>query len=177
MKNFKEMNNEEIKEEFIKWFGEDKWEEEETLSFVEQLLWIVCDEYLGIEPIPIVFEEVPGNISVLDIKLQCIKLNPKYKDDKVILVAAAVHELEHWYQILYVSCMDTPKAKRWRDELENYISDANHNMNVLQEIEIDAEAFTEVILDNEFGITYRNPNPTLQELIDEYIRSKKILEE
>ncbi len=73
--------------------------------------------------------------------------------------------------------MDTPKAKRWRAELENYISDANPNMNVLQEIEIDAEAFTEVILDNEFGITYRNPNPTLQELIDEYIRSKKILEE
>lgn len=62
-------------------------------------------------------------------------------------------------------------------ELENYISDDNPNMNVLQEIEIDAEAFTQVVLDTEFGITYRNPNPLLQELIDKYIRSGKILEE
>lgn len=177
MKEYKNINNKKLKNEFIKWFGEEKWEEEDTLAFVQQLLLMVCDEYLGIEPIPIIFEEVPGNISVLDVKERCIKLNPKYKDDKVMLVAASVHELEHWYQILYVSNYDTPKAKRWRLELENYISDKNPDMNILQEIEIDAEAFTQVVLDTEFGITYRNPNPLLQELIDKYIRIGKILEE
>lgn len=174
MKNYKDISNEELKEEFIKWFGEEKWNEEEMLFFIDQMLWIVCNEYLGIEPIPVIFEEVPGNISVLDTQLHCIKLNPKYKDDKVILVAAAVHELEHWYQLLYVSNMNTPKATRWKKELDNYISDKNPDMNVLQEIEIDAEAFTEIILDCEFGIKYINPNPILQALIDEYILNHKI---
>lgn len=177
MKEYKNINNEELKEEFIKWFGEEKWEEEETLAFVQQLLQMVCNEYLGIDPIPIIFEEVPGNISVLDVKQRCIKLNPKYKNDKEMLVAASVHELEHWYQILYVSNYNTPKAKRWRLELENYISDKNPNMYILQEIEIDAEAFTQIVLETEFGITYRNSNPLIQKLIDKYIRSEKILED
>ena len=168
------MNDDEIKEEFIKWFGEEKWKEEEILNVIQHVIIDISNEYLGIEPIPVVFEEIPGNISVLDIQLQCIKLNPKYKDDKVTLVAAAVHELEHWYQLLYVSNCNTTKAKRWRKELENYINETNPNLNVLQEIEIDTEAFTEVILLCEFGIKYQNPDPMLQTLIKAYINNGKI---
>lgn len=176
MKDYKNMTNEELKEEFIKWFGEEKWEEEEILEFIQEVVFNICSEYFNISPIPAVFEYVEGNISVFDNKLKCIKLNPKYKDDKVTLVAATVHELEHYYQLLYVSNCNTPKAKRWLKELNNYISgEKNPTGNVLQEVEIDAEAVTQVILETEYGIRYRNPDPNLQEIIDLYIKSGKIL--
>lgn len=175
MKNFKDMSNDELKEEFIKWFGKEKWEEEEILEIMQSIVFDVSREYFHIEPIPVVFEEVQGNISVFNIKEKCIMLNPKYKDDKVTLAAATVHELTHYFQLLYVLNYDTPKAKRWKEELSNYINDKNPIGNVLQEIEIDAEAMSEVILETEYGIKYKNSDPLLQDLIDEYIRSRKIL--
>lgn len=177
MKDYKNVSNEELKEEFIKWFGEEKWEEEEILEFLQGVIFDICREYLGITPIPVVFEEVPGNVSVFDNKLICIKVNPKYKYDKVTMVAAVVHELEHYYQLLYASNMDTPKAKRWKKELNNYISGENDPVgNVLQEVEIDAEAFAEVILSCEYGIEYKNDNPYIQSLVEKYIRSGKLIE-
>lgn len=177
MRNLKELTDEELKEEFIKWFGEEKWEEMEILPFIEELLSMVCNEYLGIDLIPVVFEEVPGNVAVLDTKLECIMLNPKYKHDKVTLVAAAIHELEHWYQIFYASTFDTPKARRWKYELEHYADISNPVDYVFQEIEIDAEAFAQIVLETEFGIKHKNSNPVMQELIDNYIQTRKILEE
>ena len=77
------VTDEELKKEFIKWFGEEKWEEEEILEFLQGIIFDVCREYLNIEPIPVVFEKVPGNIAVFDNKLICIKVNPEYKYDKV----------------------------------------------------------------------------------------------
>lgn len=167
------MNN--IKEEFIKYFGEEKWAESEILEAISDIADNICIEYLGLQPIPVIFEEIPGNISVLDIKEKYVKLNPKYKNDFVTLVSALAHELEHYYQLVYVSTNDTPKAKRWKRELNNYITDQNPNENELQEIEIDAEAFAYVYMITELGIKYQNPNPKLDILIQEYISSKKIL--
>ena len=177
-KDYKNMSNEELKIEFIKWFDEEKWEEEEILEFLQGIIFDVCREYLNVEPIPVVFEKVQGNIAVFDNKLICIKVNPEYKYEKVTMVAAIVHELEHYYQLLYVSNIDSPKAKRWKDNLNNYIKgEIDPIGNVLQEVELDAEAFAEVILDCEFGIQYRNPDPILQEAIDRYIRSGKLIED
>lgn len=167
------MNN--SNSEFIKYFGKEKWEEGEILYVINEIAGNISRDYLGLEPIPVIFEEIPGNISVLDIKEKYIKLNPKYKNDLITLIASLSHELEHYYQLVYVKSYDTPKAKRWKLELENYITDQNPNGNELQEIEIDAEAFAKVILITEFGIEYHNPNSMLDWIIDEYIKSKKIL--
>ena len=177
MKDFSKMTNEEFKEEFIQWFGEEVWEEQEILGFLDEVVFDICLNYLFCDPIPVIFEEVPGNISVFDNKLQCIKINPKYKEDKVTMVAALIHELEHYYQILYASNYDTPKARRWKKELQNYIAEGNPLGNILQEIEIDAEAFSQVILECEYGIKYKNPDPVYQLVIEEYIKSGKLLEE
>ncbi len=177
MKDFTEMTEEEFKEEFIKWFGEEVWEEQEILGFLDEVVFNICENYLNCEPIPVIFEKVPGNISVFDNKLQCIKINPKYKEDKVVMVAALVHELEHYYQILYASNNDTPKSRRWKKELQNYITEVNPLGNISQEIEIDAEAFAQVILECEFGIHYKNPDPAYQLVIEEYIKSGRLLEE
>ena len=65
MSKFKDMTKEELKQEFIKWFGEEKWEEQEIIDFLEGIVCDVCREYLGISPVPVVFEKIKGNIEQL----------------------------------------------------------------------------------------------------------------
>lgn len=171
------MTEKELKEEFVKYFGEELWEEEEILGFLQNVLFEVCHDYLGmVHPVPVLFEDLNCNDSILDLKNECIFLNRKNKNDKLLLMASLIHEATHLFQIAYAATNDTPKAKRWRKELESYINDSNPVGNVLQEIEIDAEATAQVVLSCEYGLIYKHSDETIQSLIDEYILSRKILE-
>ena len=161
-----------LKEEFIESFGEDKWNELEILQPLQEAVDLVCREYLGIEPIPVVFEALPEDVARYDFKLEAIILNKKYKDDYIELLDGCLHELEHHWQRLYIANNNTPKALRWKKEFENY--DKYHQ---IQEIEIDACAFSQVILSCEFGLSYKHPNQYIQLLIDDYINSRKILKD
>ena len=80
--------------------------------------------------------------------------------------------LEHHWQRLYIANNNTPKALRWKKEFESY-----DKYNQIQEIEIDACAFSQVILSCEFGLRYKHPNQYIQLLIDDYINSRKILKD
>ena len=159
-----------IKEDFINAFGKEMWEEQELLDELQKYIDKVCKEYLGIDSIPIVFETIKGDISRYDFKLQAIILNRKYKNDYVELLDSCFHELEHHWQRIYISNNDTPKAKRWEKEFKNY-----NREDQTQEVEIDAYAFSQVILNCEFGLTHKHPDPYIQYLIDDYINSRKIL--
>ena len=161
-----------LKEEFIESFGEDKWNELEILQPLQEAVDLVCKEYLGIEPIPVVFEALPEDVARYDFKLEVIILNNKYKDDFIELLDGCLHELEHHWQRLYIANNNTPKALRWKKEFENY-----DKYNQIQEIEIDACAFSQVILSCEFGLSYKHPNQYIQLLIDDYINSRKILKD
>ena len=46
-----------LKSEFIKYFGEEKWNQENTLSKLWPIQLAICKD-LGIEPIPVVVEEI-----------------------------------------------------------------------------------------------------------------------
>ena len=159
-----------IKEDFINAFGKEMWEEQELLDELQKYIDKVCKEYLGIDSIPIVFETIKGDISRYDFKLQAIILNRKYKNDYVELLDSCFHELEHHWQRIYIANNDTPKAKRWEKEFKNY-----NREDQTQEVEIDAYAFSQVILNCEFGLTHKHPDPYIQYLIDDYINSRKIL--
>lgn len=159
-----------LKKDFIESFGEEKWIELEKLKPLQDAVDLVSREYLGIDSIPVVFEKIEGDISRYDFKLQAIILNSKYINDYEELLDSCLHELEHHWQRLYIASKDTPKARRWKHELENY-----NRLDVTQEIEIDAYAFAQVILSCEFGIIKHNPVRELQYLIDDYINSKRIL--
>lgn len=161
-----------LKEEFIESFGEDKWNELEILKPLQEAVDLVCNEYLGIEPITVVFEALPEDVARYDFKLEAIILNNKYKDDYIELLDGCLHELEHHWQRLYIANNNTPKALRWKKEFENY-----DKYNQIQEIEIDACAFSQVILSCEFGLSYKHPNKYIQLLIDDYINSRKILKD
>ena len=159
-----------LKEEFIKNFGEELWDEQDMLKQYQEIIDLVSKEYLGIEPIPVVFESLDEDISRYDFKLQAFILNRKYKKDQIELMDSCLHELEHHWQRVYIANNDTPKAKRWKNELEYY-----DKHNITQEIEIDACAFAQVILSCEFGIIHKHPDKYIQYLIDDYINSRKIL--
>lgn len=161
-----------LKEEFIESFGEDKWNELEILKPLQEAVDLVCKEYLGIESIPVVFEALPEDVARYDFNLEAIILNNKYKDDYIELLDGCLHELEHHWQRLYIANNNTPKALRWKKEFENY-----DKYNQTQEIEIDACAFSQVILNCEFGFNYKHPNKYIQLLIDDYINSRKILKD
>ena len=72
-----------IKEDFINAFGKEKWDELEILKPLQDAVDLVAKEYLGIDPIPVVFENLPEDMSRYDFKLQAIILNSKYKNDYV----------------------------------------------------------------------------------------------
>lgn len=166
---------EELKKQIITYFGQDYWDEVETLKTFDQFVAGICNEYLGFTPIPVMFDEIDGMISMLDTNNMLIVVNRKYKEDKVKVLAAIAHELEHYYQILYANSYDTAKAKRWRKELENYINESDIEKNQIQEIEIDAEAFAIVVLETELGLKYENPDEQIQSIIEDYIKLGKLI--
>lgn len=161
--------NKELKKEFIKYFGIEKWNEEEQVAIYQNAVITVCNDYLGIEPIPVIFDDLDGEVARYDIIQEYIILNRKYINNYPELINSTLHELEHHWQRLYVSSFNTPKAKRWQNEFKSY-----NPTNIMQEIEIDAYAFAQVICKCEFGIDYKHPNELYQEIIDEYIRTMKL---
>lgn len=165
-----------LKEEFIKYFGKEKWEEEEKLETLQDVVFNVCINWLGLDIIPILFKEANyPEVAGLDITNRVIWLDKKNKDNMVDLMDSVIHELEHYYQLHYVANYNTPKALRWKKELDNYITSENVIGNLKQEIEIDAMAFSQIVLETDYGIIYRHENPLIQELIDNFIHSRKIL--
>lgn len=170
------MDDKKLKEEFIKYFGIELWKQEEILAELQKVVFNVCESWLGIKPIPVLFGEHIGTDEArLDVKEQVIWLNIKNQNDWVELLASLLHELEHRYQMLYVSSFDTPKAKRWEKELKNYIGGEDPLGNLIQEIEIDANAFAQIVLATDYDIHYEHQDPIIQELINRYIISEKML--
>lgn len=51
------MNNKKLKKDFIKYFGIDKWNQEEMLSFLYKEELKLC-KHLGIDPIPIITDTI-----------------------------------------------------------------------------------------------------------------------
>lgn len=165
---------EELKQQFINSFGEDKWEEEEVLAILIQ----DCDkisEFLGIEALPICFENIAED-SRLELKYPAhIEINRKYLHDYKECLKSIAHELRHAYQIFMSANPKEEKHYRWKEELYDHFSqlDVNDEDAVMRynckEIEIDAYAFTQVILYQEYNFDIKHPNKKYQLVIDAYI--------
>lgn len=169
------MNNKKLKEEFITYFGKELWEEEEILIKIQPIANKVCKSYLGLHPVPILFENLIGEASRFSYEDECIYLNRNHKNDLLELLHSTFHELEHYFQGKYAYAFDTPKAKRWKNEIEANIGIEVPIKYQLQEIEIDANAFAAIVLKCELGIDYIHPIDFIQHKIEEYISSNKIL--
>ena len=171
-KQARQMNDEELKEAFIKSFGEEKWAEEEMLG---KLITFSMDvaEVLGIDYLPIMFEEMAED-SRIYFEEEYIAINEKYKDNFVECAKCVTHELRHVYQLFYVKLFNDAKAKRMKKELANSKELDPNDLTAVtdysfRETEIDAFAFTKWYLKNHLDMDVTHPSKDYELLVSSYM--------
>ena len=163
-----------IDKKFIEYFGKGKLEQENLLGEIHQYHLDICD-ILGIECVPIVFEDDMEDDSRFYIKEFYIALNTKVK---TLLegIKCVSHECKHIEQLLRSIKPTTEQEKRWKDCFYNgpIVKDYNNLDEIteyaLQEIEIDAYAFTQIYIKERLGIEIVHPNELYQKIISHYIK-------
>lgn len=155
-----------LEKEIIKYFGEEKLKEIKVAEELQQFVNKVCMEYLLIEPIPVVFDHTIKSTASYHIDLDAIILHPKNIDDRNRLLVSVAHELKHAHQFYYVNYVNTPQSLRWAKEIETYTTNPEHYYD--QEIEIDAIAFSQIVMLEEFGVKVESYDKELQNKVDTY---------
>lgn len=168
------MNEKKLKEEFIKWFGEDKWKEEEILSFIFMEEVFLC-ELMGIEPIPVIFDKVKEGNSYFNIDEEYIVLSPELiKEGSSEILESFLHELRHYYQICMVK-KDSYKYSHFKYGIE-HSNHSNYLDYILSPVEVDAFAFAQVMMEYVYDQPYRELSKEVQEIIDDYKSSHNLLD-
>lgn len=90
------MSDKELKSEFIKYFGEDKWNEVEDIENLNDIEYILS-EVLVLPTIPVITEDIAED-SRLDLENQAIVISKKLILNKTEAVKCLVHEYRHLYQ-------------------------------------------------------------------------------
>ena len=91
----------------------------------------------------------------------------KIEDEKLLFLS--FHEFRHYMQDLYIKEHNDIKAKRYKYEMDNY-----NNLNYIDlEIEIDAYAFSYMILKKYYNIDYKL-NDLIKDKILNYIDKEVI---
>lgn len=161
-----------LKDKFIFYYGKKKWNQEELLGKLIDYQLDIC-EVLGIECVPVVFEDGLEDDSRLYIKDMYIALSDKI-ETLIDGVKCLVHECKHIEQMMRAMNPKTIQEQRWKAcfdksfTVNNYDSEEELTRYALQEIEIDAYAFTQVYIKEMFGIDTFYPNKTYQFIIDIY---------
>ncbi len=145
MKQLEELNEQEFKEAFIKYFGEDRWNQSEVLPILQEKAEILCS-YLGIEEIPILCDPIKEDSRYYP-KEKYIIISDKVIFNEVEALKSLIHEIRHHYQYKCVSTNNTsePMLNEWKEELEIYNTLAP-DIQICTVLEIDAYAFTKVIM-------------------------------
>lgn len=168
------MKDNKLKEEFIKYFGEEKWIEEEMLEeLFDFQLYVFSD--LNIEPVPVIFEDIPED-SRLYIKDKYIAISNKLKNNKIECAKCIAHEARHIMQILYVeSNVDYPFVSEWKKDLlnANHISlsstDKELSNYISSTIEVDAFAYQKYIVNKYYKVNSTHFNQEYENLLIYYI--------
>ena len=130
-------------------------------------------KHLGIDPLPIRFEEMGDEDSRLYIKEEYVGINIKYKDDFTECAKSITHEYRHVFQMFYANLYDNEKAQKWKKLLTTHINTATMNENgsnyINQELEIDSFAFTKYYLGQFEHIDIKNKVDGLDKYLDIYI--------
>lgn len=136
-------------------------------------------DYLGVDKLPIEFSCTIYDDSRLVLKPNPkIVINEKFTDSFFDLSKAIAHEYRHWFQLNWVSYMDDDLSNRWRKAFNNALSLENADIinsiddstaYVMQDIEIDAFAFTKYYLEKYEGMIVVHPNTQYEDLIKKYI--------
>ena len=156
--------NSELKEDFIKYFGEEKWNQEEMLVVLYKEELKLCN-YLGIEPIPVITDTIEED-SRYYIEENYIVISDKLILDKTEALKCLIHELRHCYQFNCVrNNVDNDLVQIWKEEFAN----AHLIEYGVMTTELDAFAFTKYIMKEWYNINIVFPDIVYDEILTRYI--------
>ena len=169
---FNNLTNDELKEEFLKYFTEEQWNQEEELS----KLWpvqLALSDLLGVEPIPVVVEDIEED-SRFYTKDLYISISEKLIGNEVEALKCLIHEYKHYQQYMCIiyNMTEVPFYKKWKEEFEiKDIKDLTYEEIICQSVEIDATAFAKYILKEWFDIEINHPDPLYNKVLQHYIKN------
>ena len=154
-----------LKEEFINWFGKDKWDEEELLALVEYEEMFLCD-LMHLEMIPIAFDNLKDMNGFYDVTNKIIILSNELKrEGSSKVLESFLHEFRHYYQASMIEKYPD-KYYGWKYALEHQ---SNNIVDYyLSPLELDAFAFAQMMMEYVYNLPYRIQDNHIQELINEY---------
>lgn len=135
-----------MEKEFAKYFSEEILEEEEFLKELNPEIIRLCN-YLSVDPIPIVFEEINDEARYY-VKDNYIGLSKELMKNKENALECLIHEFRHYYQNICVRHNDItePLLDLWRKDLELDYNNMEPMEAICLSIELDAYAFTKYIM-------------------------------
>ena len=167
----KKMTPEELKKEFISYFGIDAWNEEETMSKLIDISFKVTED-LGIEMVPVIFEDftevnrVAPDSRIYFGKDPYIAINRKYATDLTESLKCLFHEYRHLHQMYRIVLMDDIVSKRLKEELTTYtITELESEFT---EVELDAYAYTKYAFLHYFNISISHKSKEYDKLVTLY---------
>jgi hypothetical protein len=171
---YEEKSEEEIKKEFVDAFGIDKWNEIEAETKLDNLNFKLCN-YLGIEPVPVIFEEMDEDARYYD-KLNYIAISNRYVFDEVEQMKSLIHEVKHLHQKYCIShknenhkFSDRNLINRWKDDFKKNQKLIPIDILMCIPVELDAYAFTKYILKSWFNIDYHHHDLIYDTVLSFYI--------
>ena len=170
----KNVSDESIKEEFIASFGEEKWKEEEMLSKLIPFSEKVA-KHLGVDSIPIVFEELDKEDSRIYFKEQYIAINERYSCNLEECMKCLAHEYRHLFQYYMIALFSKDDsaygrlARVYKEDFDNQVGIEDYEKYMLQVVEIDAYAFTKVYLKKYYKLDITISNKSYSKIVEEFI--------
>lgn len=170
------MNEDVLKEEFIKYFGEDKWNQEEMIEKALSYQIEVC-RFLNIDIPPMIVDDIEED-SRYYIKEDYIAISKETIKSFIETIKALIHECRHKFQ--YCCCY---KGLDYNEKLkEEWLKDFNtiKELNVNNQesidryyisiIELDAFAFTKWYLKEKLNYIIHHPVHEYDQILDLYIK-------
>ena len=168
------MDDNELKKEFIKYFGEEKWNEEEALGKLFQYEMMLAN-YLNVDPIPVVVEDMMED-SRLYIKEEYIALSKECIKNHIEALKAVSHEYRHYYQLQCIrKGINSKLVNNWKEDFLNPVrvddpeDVAAMTLYGFMTIEIDAFAFQKYALKKFLNIDTHHASLEYDVILDSYI--------
>ena len=161
----------ELKQEFIKYFGEEKWNQEESLAKLWPVQLALC-EYLGLEPIPVVVEDIEED-SRYYIQESYIAISSEKIGNEVEALKCLIHEMKHYQQYMCIiyNITEVPQLEQWKEDFKTNCANAKtYEELICQSVEVDASAFSKYIMEKWFDIKTYHPDPVYDEILSRYIK-------
>lgn len=180
---YKNLTEEELKEEFLKYFTLKDWDASERCTDLNIITDYILEKYLPMDFVPVVFDKIKDE-SFYDIEFDCIIINEDYLYKPDVTIRLMLMELRHRYQVKVLindksdhkiinqikeELLDDSYPKNYDDfkELSDYLSKTKS---------IDRLAFMVLMLKEIWGMPYHYPQTTFDSLIHQYaIKYRDIL--